>query len=444
MATKSTIQVGASEADISPQNPVHLFGYPGVERLSTGMHDPLMATTLLIDDGDSRVLFVATDLIWLPKNRVESIRRKIEATTGIAAAHVMISSSHTHSGPVTSNVLSVENDPHVPPPDEAWLDTVEQAIVDAARAAVESAEPATLGFAIADGSALGTNRRDPNGPSIPQMPVLVARAADTQRPIAAMVVCSMHPTVLHEDWTKISGDFPGLARVELRQRGKLTCPIVYHMGSSGNQSPRHVVKANTLEEAQRLGGLLADAIASGVDQAEPIAAPSVSVDRAFTDLPLRQMPSVEEAQRGVDAAYARLDQLRQEGAPKTTVRTAECDTFGADETLTLAKAAAEGRIEQAAATCLPAEIQVIRVGPHVFVGWPGEIFVEFALAVRERFPEAWIITLANGDLQVYLVTQQAVDEKAYEAGNGIFASPASGERLVDATVSLLTAQGVPG
>ena len=171
--------------------------------------------------------------------------------------------------------------------------------------------------------------------------------------------------------------------------------------------------------------------------AEPIEDVALSVDRAFVELPLREMPTVEEAQRGADAAQLRFKMLQEQGAPKATVRTAECDTFGANETLALAKAAAEGRVHQAAATCLPAEVQAIRIGPHAFVGWPGEVFVEFALAVRERFPDAWIITLANGDLQVYLVTQEAVDEKAYEAGNAIFASPASGEILVETTKQLL-------
>lgn len=431
------IFAGAAEADITPRTPTHLFGYPGVERISTGVHDRLMTSALFLDDGETRVLFVANDLIWLPKLRVDRVRRNIEASMGIPADQVMITATHTHCGPNTSDLLCLEGDPHVPPLDEAWLAEVEAGIIAAAGAAVDAAESATLAFTIADGSNLGTNRRHPDGPANPRMPLLVARSQAGGQPLAAMIVCSMHPTVLHEDWTLVSGDFPGLARVELRRRGKLTCPIVYHMGTSGNQSPRHVVKSNTIDEALRLGSILADAIADGVARAEPIEDVALSVDRAFVELPLREMPTVEEAQRGADAAQLRFKMLQEQGAPKATVRTAECDTFGANETLALAKAAAEGRVHQAAATCLPAEVQAIRIGPHAFVGWPGEVFVEFALAVRERFPDAWIITLANGDLQVYLVTQEAVDEKAYEAGNAIFASPASGEILVETTKQLL-------
>lgn len=432
-----SIFAGAAEADITPRSPMHLFGYPGVDRISTGVHDRLMSSALYLDDGSSRVLFIANDLIWLPKLRTDRIRRNIEKSTGIPAGHIMVTATHTHSGPITSEMLCVEDDPHVPPPDERWLMGVEDGIVAAARAAVDTAEPATLALAIADGSELGTNRRHPDGPANPKMPLLAARSKATGKPLAAMIVCSMHPTVLHEDWTLVSGDFPGLARMELRRRGQLTCPMVYHMGTSGNQSPRHVVKANTIDEALRLGHLLADAVIDGMARAEPIEQPVLTVNRAFIDLPLREMPSVEAAQRGVDAAEQRYRSLKENDAPKTAIRTAECDTFGANETLTLAKAAANGRIQQAASTCLPAEVQAIGIGPHTFVGWPGEVFVEFALAVRKRYPNAWIITLANGDLQVYLVTQDAIDENAYEAGNAIFASPESGQRLVTVTTSLL-------
>jgi len=46
---------------------------------------------------------------------------------------------------------------------------------------------------------------------------------------------------------------------------------------------------------------------------------------------------------------------------------------------------------------MPAEIQMIRVGPWNFVGWPGEIFVEHALALKALAPDPFVISLANGE-----------------------------------------------
>lgn len=128
--------------------------------------------------------------------------------------------------------------------------------------------------------------------------------------------------------------------------------------------------------------------------------------------------------------------LQRTGAPAAAVRTAECDVFGAEETAELARAAGDGRLKEAIAARTPAEIQAISIGPWTFVGWPGEFFVEYALAVRARVPGTFVISLANGELQGYIVTPEAAARGVYEAGNAVFA-PENGQRFVDATVALL-------
>ena len=47
------------------------------------------------------------------------------------------------------------------------------------------------------------------------------------------------------------------------------------------------------------------------------------------------------------------------------------------------------------------------------------------------------ISYANGELQGYLVTQEAADEGGYESSNAIFKSPESGELLLQKTFELL-------
>ena len=94
-----------------------------------------------------------------------------------------------------------------------------------------------------------------------------------------------------------------------------------------------------------------------------------------------------QAREQVELAAKRLETLRQSKADRREVRTAECDWFGAEETLALANAAAAGRLNAAIASVMPAEIQLMRIGPWFFVGWPGEVFVEFALMVKASSPE---------------------------------------------------------
>jgi len=433
------MKAGGAAVDLTPGRPMFLYGYPHVPRMSTGVLDPLLASALYLHDGVRGVMFIGCDLIWVPRAVIGRAQARLASSTGVDAEAVMVSATHTHSGPVVNAMLSNAADPVVPPPDDAYLAQVEDAIVAAGEQAHRAAKPATLKFAVADGSMLGTNRHDPSGPGLPRVPVLWCEDAATGEAMAVMAVCTMHPTVLHEDSTQISGDFPGQARQYLQRHVVGSdCPFVYHMGPAGNQSPRHVVKANTVEETRRLGEALGRSIVEAMKDAQVLRDAALTVKRAQVELPVRELPTVDAAAAALKAANERFESLRRDGAPRAAVRTAECDCFGAQETLTLAEASSRGELAKAAAACTPAVVQVIGVGRHTFVGWPGEVFVEFALRVRERFPDAWIISLAGGDLQGYLVTREAVEAKVYESGNAVFASPASGDLLVEATMKLLS------
>ena len=113
-------------------------------------------------------------------------------------------------------------------------------------------------------------------------------------------------------------------------------------------------------------------------------------------------------------AKRRLEALNS--APKQERRTAECDWFGAEEVVVLARAAAEGRLAPYYGSCLPAEI-----------------FVEYSLEVKRRFKNTCVISLANGELQGYIVTEEAAREGGYEASNALFGAE-SGGILVDTTL----------
>lgn len=429
---------GAAQRDITPAGSVFLFGYPHVPRMSTSVNDPLLVSAVALGDGERVVVFVACDLIWVPAAVSRAARQRIEHATDVPAEHIMITATHTHSGPVTAQMASNLHDTVVPPPDPDYVRRLEDVLVASACQAIESMRSATLEHSMADGSPLGTNRHHPEGPAIPDVPVLSAREAETGEPIAIMCVCSMHPTVLHEDSTCISGDFPGLARLHLQETHGLNCPVIYHMGAAGNQSPRYVVQGNTLAEASRLGRALADAIVDSLSQSSAAESFGVAAESfLIQELPLRHFPASDQAKHSLASAEQCLAKLRDRHAPATAIRGAEVDVFGAEETYTLAKLAARHMLDDFAHSCLPAEVQVLRVGDMRFVGWPGEVFVEFALELMNRHDRVSVITLANGDLQGYAVTQEAIRRGRYEAGNALFQSPDAGEQLVAAADALL-------
>ncbi len=434
--SRQTLIAGAAVADITPRGSVFLYGYPHVPRYSTGINDPLECAALYLRRGEGHALFLANDVIYFPRDLVDEIRRRVHAATGIPAESIMVTATHTHSGPIMTDHLSNAADTVLPKVDRGYLAWLTAEIVAAAVSAIRSAVPAEVGLAVAQAVGVGSNRHDPAGPADPEVPVLVARSAATRQPIAAMLVYGMHPTVLHEDSTLISGDFPAFTRSFLRRTVlPAGCPVLYHNGASGNQSPRHVTRANTFAEARRLGELLGRAVADVVPTVAYSAETAIEVRRRDVVLTPREFPAAVQAEEAVKAARARYERLKAEGAARQIVRTAECDVFGAEETAELSRAAGDGRLAQAIAHCSPAEIQLIKIGPWTFVGWPGEFFVEYGLEVKRRLERSFVITLANGELQGYVVTAAAAAAKVYESTNAIF-SHDNGARMVEATVAL--------
>ncbi|MEY4938682.1 MAG: hypothetical protein RIQ93_417 [Verrucomicrobiota bacterium] len=439
-ASPRALLAGGATIDLTPSDSVFLFGYPHVRRYSTGVHDPLECGAFYLKSGTDEVLFIANDLIVITKAMTREIRRRVSASTGMPENAIMISATHTHSAPIVTDYLSNATDPVVPKADPQLVARLIESIVAAAQTAVRHAVPAEIGLAVARAEGVGSNRHDPSGPADPEVPVLVARASASQRPIACMIVYGMHPTVLHEDSTLISGDFPHFTRQFLR--GSVLppdCPVLFHQGASGDQSPRHVAQANTFAEARRLGENLGRSIAAVMPLVAYQREAAVMAHALELELEPRLFPSVPDAERALALARTRYSELKSAGAPRQAVRTAECDVFGAEETVELSRAAIDGRLAAAIQTCMPAEIQVLQVGPWKFVAWPGEVFVEYVLELKRRSPETFLITLANGDLQGYLVTPEAARKGGYEANNAVF-SPANGARLIDATVEILKAK----
>ncbi len=441
MNQQFNLRAGAATVDITPEEMHFLHGYPFIERMSTGSHDPLLSSALYLTDGREQVLLISNDVIYVDKKSVERVRHNIFLETGVSTQNIMIAATHTHSGPVTVDCVISENDPVVPEVDKRYVEYMEKGIVESARKAFENAEPAELTFLKGDATGLGTNRHDPQGAKDMDVPAMIVRGSK-EKYIACMLVCTMHPTVLHEDSTLYSSDFPYFARKALQQDlfGK-ECPIIYFTGPAGNQSPRHVTRENTFKEARRLGEIVANSIKAKLAGSKTYVQSSViSTLQVFTDLIKRQFPHVEWAKKHRDETTEHFKYLKEHSSDPKAIRTAEVNWFGAEELLFLSKKSQSGSLEDAYRNCVPAEIQIVKIGEWAFIAWPGEVFVEFGLELKEQFENISLITYANGELQGYITTKEAVDKGFYEAGNSFF-DYRSGDILVKRTAELLRELG---
>ncbi len=435
--SSNNLVAGAASAIITPRESHFLFGYPFVERMSTGTHDELMSSALYLNNGNNQVLFISNDVIYVSKDSTARIRKNIAEKTGIPTSNILIATTHTHSAPVTVDLAISANDKIVPKVDQNYLKFIEDSTVAVVCKAYENAESAEIAFLVGDATGVGTNRHNPDWAKDMDVPALLIRNKQKEF-IGCMLVCNMHPTILHEDSTLYTGDFPHFVRETLQAKvlGN-NCPVVYFTGTAGNQSPRHVTKANTFEEAERIGQIVGNSIISKLTESVSFKSKiSIEVAQKFVNLPKRTFPSVEWAQKHRDNTLKRFEELKNNSKVSQEIRTAEVNWFGSEELLYLSKLAEANKLDEAYSNSLPAEIQIIKVGDWKFVAWPGEVFVEYGLELKRHFDNVAMITYANGELQGYIVTKEAQEKGFYEAGNSFFDYTA-GELMLNETIKEL-------
>lgn len=431
------VKAGVSEINITPQNALQLCGYPFVERISTGTNDPLLASALYLSSGPAEVLFISCDLLYVENKLSASVRKKIEQRFGIPEFNILISATHTHSGPATVQFAAGSYDTSLKPVDKDYLIFLEDQLLQVAITAIENKQAAEVACFLANGKGLGTNRHDPDGPSDLSMPVLIVRDKNKEEVLACMVVCSMHPTVLHEDSTLYSGDFPGMARAILKEKYFTeTTAFLFQMGTSGNQSPRYVTKSNTFEEAGRLGDILSTAIGEKLTELPFSDHITIKATAGTVELVRKNFLTTAEAREYEEKCRMVFGNLKNEKAAPQLVRTAEVNWFGAKELQHLSELSATGVLESLWKERQEVVVSVFKIGDFLFVGWPGEIFVEYGLEIKSAFPNAAVITLANAELQGYIVTPEAAAAGVYEASNAIF-DATSGALLVKKTIDLI-------
>jgi hypothetical protein len=437
----TSLQAGAARRSINPHKPLQLFGYPHVKRVSTGVHEPLYASALWLDNGEAAQALVSLDILQLDPPTARRVRGAAARALGIPEAAVFMSCTHTHSGPVTAEFLAWKGDHALPSPDREYLALIEREVVAAVTAAKAGTVPAELTWTTADATGVGGNRLAKGGLADPEAGVLSVRRAGGGAHLGLVIVYSMHPTVLHEDTTLANPDFPGYARRHLEEAFGADLVTLYYMGTAGNQSPRYYVTGQTFAEAERLGRKLGEAVRQAVAGLCPTCYDThltLAAGLRQVDLPRRQLPSLAEAEQTLAEYRATFERLKREQAGHGPIRTAECAIFGAEGTVALARAEATGVLPRLLPGYTPADVQAVRIHDEVIVGWPGEYFVEYGLELKGRSPrKCFVATLVNGELQGYIVTPEAAIAGGYEATNAIFA-PTAGRLVVEASLDLIS------
>ncbi len=439
-ASAASLRVGAAQVDITPPAGAPMAGYY-VPRVAEGTHDPLFVKAIVFEKGGVRVALAACDLVLLPRNLAQEARQFIQKQTGIPADHVMISATHDHTGPVIlttpsrynlqGKMLRITRD---------YTNALPVRIAQAVEEAASHLQPAVIRSGIGRETSLAFNRRyymkdgtvgwnpgklNPNiwrpaGPTDPSLPVLYIETPDG-KPIASYVNFAMH-----QDTTgglRFSEDFSyALGKILTMAKGDGLVSM-FMIGCAGDINHFDVSRKGAQEsyqEAARIGAVLAGDALKVIQRAPPIPVDKITVSDQVLQLELPHFTPEE-------VAWARRTQ--------TSFGTSSPAPF-----LDLVRAAKIIEISDRHGKPFAAEVQVIALGRQIaFASFPGEMFTQFGLNVKQDSPFPITITpeLANGDLG-YIPNRQAYAEGQYEVASTRL-KPGAGELLMNSAIAQLQA-----
>ncbi len=139
--------VGYGKADISPEQPVYLRGYGNIyeERTSTGVAERLYATVVAIQDATgNKVLLISLDLLGCDTGVMRPIRKQIAEAVGLPYDNVMVSCSHSHTGPDMG--------------DFAYRELLAERMLQASQEALANVKPATMEITFCRPEGMNFNR----------------------------------------------------------------------------------------------------------------------------------------------------------------------------------------------------------------------------------------------------------------------------------------------
>jgi len=229
------LKAGIAREIITPKLGGLLMGY-GSDKGTTAVHDDLTVAALSLEYGKHKALLMSATVCLIGNDLCSKLRKLCGEAAGVPASNVIISATHTHSGPITT-----DEDADVPYINEIFIPKC----VAAAKTATNTMKPATVGVAKTE-TYVGINRRklmpdnrvllsnNPWGVYDPEMTVVSFKDKD-EKTFANIVHCSAHGTAAGIN-TEITRDWPSVMIDRLDQEsGGIT---MFFQGMQGDVGPR--------------------------------------------------------------------------------------------------------------------------------------------------------------------------------------------------------------
>ena len=395
-------RVGVAARDITPEPGAPLWGYTERTGPAIGTLDPLYAKAVAFQAGGKTAVVVSLDLGRVPLASACARIRERAAKAGVD--YVFLTATHTHHAPA----MELDGAPHVV--------MIESRIGDCIEEAVGNLRPAKIGVGtttidiahnrrkiLKDGRCFMIWRNEERIPTAPvdREAAIVKIATERNEPLVTLVHFACHPVVMGQSNYLYSADYVGeLARIVQEET---RAPCVFLQGACGNINPyldKTPVDEGAVEAMRSVGRTCARAVLdalTGIEVSTP-ARSSLAFSEQWIPVGIRWDLGNPEAVGALRAVHGMMFDIYIGNARRDLA--------------------------------VPLNVLVLN-NDLALVGMPGEIFVQYQLALKANspLPHTYLCGYTGG-YYAYFPTVRDAAAGGYGGTMASFVGLGAGDKLV--------------
>lgn len=390
------------KTDITPEESVLLAGYANRSGTSGEVHRPLTSRCLILKRGKVQICIIVNDLMEVPGEVIHEMRNEISQKTALEFNQIIIVSIHTHSAPLMDYGINAANDRYIKSTSKKISENAIEGILENK---FHRAGMIKFGSGFCD---IGANRKliipetgpayrvsDPEGIRDKEVKILQICDEKNKNPVT-LFNYACHPVTLGFNSLAVSTDYPGNARemIETNFGGN----AIFLNGAAANINPlseNHTDTKIADEFGEKLGNSVINSELIPLTNNIDLINSSGQIEIPFRD----QNITRDFIEREVDRKSQQTTEFYHW---KSDLR-----SWG-DKIINLLE---QGKIQNT----FPFENSAIKLGPAIFYFTQGELFVQYQLELKRRFPnnQLFCVGYTHGE-GAYIPTAKDYEAIGYE------------------------------
>lgn len=451
----SELRAGFGKRDITPQLPVAVQGHLSRPQPAKELVGHLETQSIAFSWGAMNVLILSVDALELSREFCNSVRSTVSVETGVPEEHIIVSATHTHTAPATITLGSMI-------PDQQFLSSVRDRLIECAVEATCGMEPATLELTTTKATGLGVNRRMPRNGTVRMAPNFNGKTDDSLAALTMqlkrserrgmIVFFALHPTALGVHLRVVSPDFPGALKETLRKQAGVES-VMFINGAAGDVRPNLVgndgeFREGSIHDMERIGNTIASALIAATSTPISLSDLPLSIESRELSMSFVENLSATDFDRHAERHAKMIRELEdREDSAARDGQDRHINRLAAErEFAKWAHQMEQARRRDALPTEFRTRISVLGFGSiAACVFLPGEQFTDTALRIKgaSPFDHTVVCGYANGAAG-YVPTAEALRFGGYEVEEAykFYGMPApyaadAAERVVDGAMGLL-------